>query len=433
MRQRLTYTLPDPGKFRLQLLYWASQYDHFCIYDSNPSTSSGQAPSSGSGQGWPYDLLAAVGAAKSYPLEAQALENLQAIHDKEKDWLFGFLSYDLKNQLEDLRSQNPDGLAFPVALFFQPKYILQLRGDELMIEGEGDVYQKITDNSRFPFSIFHFPLTISHRLPREEYLQQVQQIKNHIRKGDIYEMNFCQEFYAEGAVIDPLQAYLKLNEVSAPPFSAFCRFGDRYLISASPERYLKKEGRMLISQPIKGTRQRGLDETEDQRLKNELQTDEKERSENVMIVDLVRNDLSRVAKQGSVNVEELFGVYSFRQVHQLISTISCEMEEGKTFTDAIRASFPMGSMTGAPKVRAMQLIEEYESAKRGLYSGAVGYIDPSGDMDLSVVIRSILYNADTKYLSIMAGSAITDRSDPAREYDECLLKAKAMLSVFNNS
>lgn len=372
-----------------------------------------------------------MGAEKEYPLDVQALEKLQAIHDKEKDWLFGFLSYDLKNQLEDLQSQNPDGLGFPVALFFRPKYIFQLRDNELIIHGE-DVYGEIT-NHRPPAASTRERVIISHRLTREEYIQQVQQVKAHIHKGDIYEMNFCQEFYAEGAVIDPLQAYLKLNEVSEPPFSAFCRFGDRYLISASPERYLKKEGSTLISQPIKGTRQRGLDEIEDQRLKNELQTDEKERSENVMIVDLVRNDLSRVAKKGSVKVEELFGVYSFKQVHQLISTITCELEEGRTFTDAIRASFPMGSMTGAPKVRAMQLIEEYESTRRGLYSGAIGYVDPNGDIDLSVVIRSILYNAEAKYLSFMAGGAITDRSDPAREYNECLLKAKAMLSVFNNS
>jgi para-aminobenzoate synthetase component I len=270
------------------------------------------------------------------------------------------------------------------------------------------------------------------RISREHYLAQVEKIKKHIKLGDVYEMNFCQEFYAENAAIDPGDVYRELNAISATPFSAFCRLNDHYLLCASPERFLSKSGSRLVSQPIKGTARRGITPAEDEQLKKALAASEKERSENVMIVDLVRNDLSRIAKRGSVKVDELFGIHTFEQVHQMISTVSAEVKEDISFIDIIRATFPMGSMTGAPKVRAMQLIEEYESSKRGLYSGAVGYIDPSGDFDLNVVIRSILYNSASRYLSFTVGGAITDRSDAGQEYEECMIKAAAMLRVLKS-
>lgn len=195
---------------------------------------------------------------------------------------------------------------------------------------------------------------------------------------------------------------------------------------ASPERFLKKEKDLLVSQPIKGTAPRGRNAKEDMQLKKELFTDAKERSENVMIVDLVRNDLSHVAAKNSVKVTELFGIYSFSTVHQMISTVTARLGKDYHFTDALRYTFPMGSMTGAPKVRAMQLIEQYEDTRRGLYSGAVGYITPERDFDFNVVIRSILYNKQEQYLGFMAGSAITSGSIPEKEYQECLHKAQAM-------
>ena len=272
-------------------------------------------------------------------------------------------------------------------------------------------------------------IEIQSKISRTEYIHSVEKLKEHIRKGDIYEINFCQEFFAENASIDTTEIYKNLNAISGAPFAAFCKFDTHYLMCASPERFLQKRGNKLISQPIKGTIKRSENRETDDQLKNELLHNEKERSENVMIVDLVRNDLSRIAKKGSVNVDELYEIYSFKQVHQMISTVSCEIENTVSFTEILKSMFPMGSMTGAPKISAMKLIEQYESTKRGLYSGAVGYISPEGDFDFNVVIRSILYNSENKYLSFMVGSAITDKAQAEQEYEECLLKAKAMFQA----
>ena len=264
-----------------------------------------------------------------------------------------------------------------------------------------------------------------------EYVGIVEKLQRHISLGDVYEVNYCIEFFAKRLDISPVQLYRKLNEVSPSPFSAFVKYHDKSLICASPERYLKKEGSRLISQPIKGTSPRDADPEVDRANIEYLKSSEKERAENVMITDLVRNDLSKVAKQGRVKVEELCGVYSFRQVHQMISTISAEMDERYSWVDAIKATFPMGSMTGAPKVNAMKLIERYEVTKRGLYSGSVGYVTPEGNFDFNVVIRSILYNRKKGYLSFMVGSAITALANPESEYEECLVKASAIMEVLN--
>ena len=255
----------------------------------------------------------------------------------------------------------------------------------------------------------------------------------HIQRGDIYEVNYCIEFGVKNIEIDPLLLYQSLNQVTEAPFSVFYRSKGKYLLSGSPERYLKKEGNKLISQPIKGTIKRGVDKKEDETLKKQLLNDPKERAENVMIVDLVRNDLSRVASKGSVKVEELFGVYSFKTVHHLVSTISCSIDESVHPIDAIKATFPMGSMTGAPKISAMELIEKHEDFKRGLYSGAFGCFLPDGDFDFNVIIRSIMYNKKLKTLSFPVGGAITAGANGTQEYSECLLKAEGMKKAIQNS
>ena len=224
-----------------------------------------------------------------------------------------------------------------------------------------------------------------------------------------------------------------MNEISTPPFASFLKIDEQYLLSASPERYLKKEGNKIISQPIKGTAKRLISPIDDEKIASDLSRDEKERAENVMIVDLVRNDLSKTAKIGSVHVEELCKVYSFKQVHQMISTVVSEVEPTMHPVEIIRSTFPMGSMTGAPKVSAMKIIETLEETKRGLYSGAVGYFTPENDFDFNVVIRSILYDQEKKYISYSVGGAITAKSVPENEYEECLLKAKAMKHVLVNS
>lgn len=332
------------------------------------------------------------------------------------------ITYDVKNQFENLRSSNEDGLGFP---------------DRFGFDAEGEVFINSfevpdikTFEPWFEKSLKEPPeIHVQCKVGREAYVKNVREIQKHIHRGDIYEMNYCIEFFAENAVINPFGLFLRLYERTQAPFSAIMRFGDYYVISASPERFLKREGNVLISQPIKGTAPRSTDGKEDESLKSSLRNSLKDQTENVMIVDLVRNDLSRIAERGSVRVDELFGVYSFNTVHQMISTVSAVVSRGILLEDILRASFPMGSMTGAPKIKAMELIEAFEKTKRGVYSGAMGILEFNGDFDLSVVIRTILYNSKNRYLSFMAGSAITASSDPEKEYAECLLKARAMIEA----
>jgi len=274
--------------------------------------------------------------------------------------------------------------------------------------------------------------TIQQRISFEHYIEKANQFLEAIQRGQVYEANFCMEFFAENAQIKPLHVYQKLNQISKPPFAAFFKNNNNFILSASPERYLKKTANKLISQPIKGTSKRYENSILDEESKNYLAINPKERSENIMIVDLVRNDLSKTATKGSVQVEELCKVYSFKQVHQMISTIVSEVEHHLSPVSIIQSSFPMGSMTGAPKIAAMELIEQIEETKRGLYSGSIGYFTPSGDFDFNVVIRSILYNQSNKYLSFSVGSAITAEAIPENEYNECLLKAKAMFDVLQS-
>ncbi|GAB2771117.1 hypothetical protein GCM10010465_16410 [Actinomadura fibrosa] len=298
--------------------------------------------------------------------------------------------------------------------------------DDEMDEDLEAIFNPSEEDRKKPFLT---PVEIQSRIPKEKYLEKVTEMLGHIQRGDIYEANFCQEFFSENAVIDPLRVYEHLNAISRPPFAGFLKLSGKYLLSASPERYLQKKGSTLISQPIKGTAPRGVDPDDDQKRINDLQNDPKERSENVMIVDLVRNDLSKTAKKGSVKVEELCRVYSFEQVHQMISTVTSQLAEGIPVVEVLKTTFPMGSMTGAPKISAMQIIEELEETRRGLYSGAVGYFTPEDDFDFNVVIRSILYNEKEKYVSFSVGGAITSKSLPENEYLECLVKARALKQV----
>jgi len=358
---------------------------------------------------------------------------LQDFHQQTGDWLVGYLGYDLKNEIEKLRSSNEDRLDSPLACFYQPRHLIDFREGEMTVcslDDPNTVFEEIRRMQEPETEgILMSRLTsqrIQARVPRETYLERVAAIQQHILEGDVYELNYCMEFFAEEAVLAPVATYQRLNGLSPTPFSVFQRIGSHYLLCASPERFLKKEGNRLISQPIKGTIRRGENESEDQHLKHQLRNDEKELAENMMIVDLVRNDLARSARTGSVKVEEMFGIYTFRQVHQMISTVTAQLKDTLPFTDAIRQAFPMGSMTGAPKIRAMELIDQYEQSRRGLFSGAVGYITPEGDFDFNVVIRSILYNAANQYLSFHVGSAITYDSVPEKEYEECLLKAQAI-------
>ncbi len=417
--------IDNPEVFKNQLLDWSQQFREMVFLDSNNYH---QKQSS-------FDCVLAVDAFTSIKTDYHnAFEDLKQYQQQTRDWLFGYLSYDVKNDVEDLHSNNFDGLHFPDLFFFQPKKLFLLKGNQLEIrylqlcddEIESDLID-IENNCQL--SIINYQLSIQQRISKQSYIGKVNQMLEHIHRGDIYEANFCMEFYAENAIIEPVKIYQKLNAISKPPFAIFFKNNEQYLLCASPERYLRKEGNKVISQPIKGTAKRFSDLVLDENSKNELETNPKERSENIMIVDLVRNDLSHTAIKGSVEVEELCGIYTFEQVHQMISTVVSTVETTTSPIEILRTTFPMGSMTGAPKISAMKIIEELEETKRGLYSGAVGYFSPENDFDFNVVIRSILYNAMEKYISFSVGSAITSQSNSEQEYEECLLKAKAMFEV----
>lgn len=430
MRTSFKCIIKNSEVFKQSLLYWAQQFDDVVWLDSNNHHDNYTD----------YDAVLAVDAFTSLQTDdVDVFERLKDYQQTTKDWIFGYLTYDLKNSIEALESKNYDGLGFPDLYFFQPKKLVFIKGNEVefrylaMVDDEiEDDFSNITNyhyEERSDVAISHNTIKIKLRIHKDDYFEKVETMLAHIRRGDIYEANFCQEFYAENSVINPLEVYNRLNQISKPPFATFFKSFDNYLMSASPERYLKKTGNKIISQPIKGTAKRSEDKIEDQKLAKDLANDPKERSENIMIVDLVRNDLSHTATKGSVNVEELCKVYSFLQVHQMISTITSKASEGVHPVDIIKTTFPMGSMTGAPKISAMKIIEDLEETKRGLYSGAVGYFSPDGDFDFNVIIRSILYNETKKYISYSVGSAITAKSCPLKEYEECLVKAKAMRDV----
>lgn len=429
MRTSFSQIIDSPSAFKQQLLHWCQQFREVAVLDSN------QYPDNYSN----LDLLVAVDAFTSIKTDSHnAFEDLKAYQQTTKDWLFGYLSYDLKNDTEVLSSKNQDGLGFPDLYFFQPKKILILKSNKLemhylhLCADEFQADLKEIQYSMLTNEIQLEKIDIIQRIPKEDYIAKVGQMLEHIAKGDLYEANFCMEFYAENATLNPLQTFLKLNTLSQPPFAVFFKNHKHYLLSASPERYLKKSGEVIVSQPIKGTAARFTDTILDENSKNSLQKDPKERSENIMIVDLVRNDLSKTAQKGSVEVTELCKIYSFKQVHQMISTITSKMDPQFSAVDVLKTTFPMGSMTGAPKISAMQIIDKLEETQRGLYSGAFGYFTPEGDFDFNVVIRSILYNESKDYISFSVGSAITSLSDPQKEYEECMLKAKAMFTVLNS-
>lgn len=433
LRRKATFRVSNIPTFKDALLHWAQQFHEVAWLDGNAYTDKYSS----------FDAILAVDALTVLATDTDhAFDDLTSYERETKDWIFGYLSYDLKNDVEALASDNFDGLHFPDLYFFQPKKIICIQGNRVefnylnMVGDEMDSDFEII--SRQSFGTYSTADEAEHsvhiklRIFKDEYFDRVNKMLGHIYRGDIYEANFCQEFYAEDTLINPLSTYRKLNSISHPPFAAFLKINDKYLLSASPERYLKKEGNKIISQPIKGTAKRSLDIQEDQLLKITLEKDEKERAENIMIVDLVRNDLSKSAEKGSVKVEELCKVHSYPQVHQMISTVTATVPKAKNPVEIIKECFPMGSMTGAPKISAMKIIEALEASKRGLYSGAVGYFTPEGNFDFNVVIRSILYNASHKYVSFSVGSAITAKAVPEKEYEECLLKAKAMREVLEN-
>jgi para-aminobenzoate synthetase component 1 len=410
------------------MLNWANQFSIFCFLDNNGYKN----------QYSRFECLLGVNPVSFVEGEDEdVLNNIYNWHQQNKDWLLGHFSYDFKNALEPrLSSKHTNKIGFKPASFYCPDVVCYIKADAaaLIVESLNadpeEIWQQITGMSlepEMPLPKIRFKLNIS----KDKYLSTVGQLREHIAAGDCYEINFCSKGFAENQTIDPLSVFIRLNDVAPAPFAAFYRQSDQYLICASPERYLYKHESKLVSQPIKGTAKRSSDKGVDEANKAFLKSSKKEQAENVMIVDLVRNDLARSCEVKSVRVEELCGIYSFPQVHQMISTVSGTLAPGNPFTNAIKYSFPMGSMTGAPKIKVMEMIEQYEETARGLYSGCIGYIAPGSDFDFNVVIRSLLYNARDKYLSYQTGGAITFDSDPALEWEEMRLKALAMEKIFS--
>ena len=404
----------DPRLLENRLLACSSSRSFFALYTSRGYRHAEKH----------HELLFAWGAREI--LDARAIEQGKA----EDQWRFGFLGYELRTAFERLTQENPRLTQWPEAQLFVPEVVGTLSVDgELVVECFGmetakEVLEEVLDvesETQQGTTQLHFEPVES----REEYLAAIRSLQHHIQMGDIYEVNYCTGFQAAFSELDSASLFQNMVEATDAPFSAYLKMGAYELLCSSPERFLLKSGSRLVSQPIKGTNRRSF--TDNSKAQNDLLHSEKERAENVMIVDLVRNDLSRIAQKASVRVSELFGAYAFKNVNQLISTVEAEVRPDVSFWEILRATFPMGSMTGAPKISAMELAEAHEKSAREVYSGALGYIKPNGDFDFNVVIRSVAVNKEISVATLHVGGAITILSDPESEYEECLLKAESVI------
>ncbi len=401
------------------MLNWVTRFNIFSFLDNNHYAFEEPA----------FEWILAVGVKESIVLNnAVDFSELKSFHAENPGWLFGHINYP---------SKDSDSIGFPSSFFFVPDIIIKCKGNNISIDSSTvaaqEIFNEINHQSIQITNTLSSNLSIRSNYTQEEYIEIIHCLKKHIQRGDCYEINFCQGFFVENIQIDPVDLYQKLMELSPNPFAAFYKLDDKYCICASPERFLKKSGEVVISQPIKGTSKRDHSNIITDVLNKEyLLNSVKEKSENVMIVDLVRNDLSRICNEGSVFTKELFGVYSFPQVHQMISTIQGTVTEEVHWTEIIKACYPMGSMTGAPKVKVMELIEKYENGPRGLFSGSIGYVTPEGDFDFNVVIRSVFYNQSDETLSFKVGGGITFNSDPTMEYEECMIKASAIMQILSS-
>ena len=418
-RLNKVFTVDDIKVFKRKIIQISTHFENSIILNSNYSSTD-------------YDLIFAYGVHSFLSSNKNSLKKLDDYVSQCKDWLFGFFSYDLKNEIEPLKSQNLLCHDLPNLYFFQPQVIITIKKNTVDLKyvsgiKPDDELNKIL-NFKYSYKNRSVKDNLELRFKKSDYVKSINKIKEHIRIGDIYELNFCIDYHSNDIIIDPVKSYISLNSLTESPMSAFIKLKSFHLLSSSPERFIKKKNNRIKTQPIKGTIRRDKNINNDLKNINYLNNNSKELSENHMIVDLVRNDLSRIAKKGTVTVKELSTLYSFKNVHQLISTIEAEINNSTKISKILESTFPMGSMTGAPKIKSMELIEKFEKTQRGIYSGAVGYINPKKDFDFNVVIRSIIYDSQKNKLNINVGSAITFASDPDQEFNECKLKAEAMIS-----
>ena len=422
-----SFKIDNPELLKNKIFNWSKPFKTSVFLDSNKYER----------RNGDFDTISAVGEVSSIPYTTKnSFKKLDNFISETNDWIFGYLSYDLKNEIEDLVSNNKTDFNLPNLFFFQPEKIWIIKSQtaeahyiiENDIEKDWLLINSINQKKYFKKTK---KILFQPRINKVDYLKKVSKILNHINRGDIYEVNFCMEWLAMKSDINPEIAFSKLNKLTKTPMSGFLKNNNFYLMSSSPERFIKKKGSKVISQPIKGTAKRDSIMFKDLKIREQLKNDPKERSENIMIVDLVRNDLSKFSVPGSVKVTELCEVYPFKQVNQMISTVESKLSKNKKLIDILKSTFPMGSMTGAPKIEALKIIDDLEVSKREVYSGSLGYVDPNGNFDFNVVIRSILYDSKKRILSFQVGSAITSNSKPEKEFEECLLKASPMMSIFN--
>ncbi len=398
------------------MLNWVNQFSIFCFLDSCDFDEDKQQ----------FEWTLATKAKEEFTItDVSSFLQLDSFLKRQSAPVYGHLSYDLKNIMDNRGEEASDGFGF--GYFFVPTILLQYKNDILTIIAEEEnifsqINEYITDDRKSIVENALQPLQ-----SKEEYLAAIIKIKQHIQEGDCYELNYCMKYAGSVQQLNVVNTYLELTKISPVPFASLYKKEGLYCMCASPERYIKIEGDTIISQPIKGTAKRYAgDDLQDAMDKLALYESIKDRTENVMTVDLVRNDLSRICEAGSVQVKELFGIYSFATVHQMISTIEGKLKKNTSVVEIIQATFPMGSMTGAPKKKVMELIDDNETNDRGLFSGSIGYISPDGNADFNVVIRSIFYNEETKKIWSYAGGAITHKSEPEAEWEECNLKVAAV-------
>ncbi len=425
-RNKISFDLQAHDNFKTKMLNWANRFSIFCLLENTSEPTGTDA----------FTWVAAVDATAAVTLSRHGyLQQLQQFLNEHTGWKFAHFGYELKDEIHGQASKIPTNNSLADGFVFVPRHLVTCINSIVCIESDTDVelLLKQINLAEIADTTLDASVKLTEQVNREHYIDSIEAIQQNIQAGECYELNYCvqQTGYAEN--VNPLTVYEKLSKQSPVPFAALYKNNQHYCICASPERFIKISGRTIMSQPIKGTAGRFLDDaTEDERIKNVLAASKKDKAENVMVVDLVRNDLSRVCEIGSVQVPELFGIYSFATVHQMISTIKGTLKQDISFTDILKATFPMGSMTGAPKHRVMQLIQKFEAGNRGLFSGSLGYIQPNGDADFNVVIRSIFYDSITKKVNAFAGGGITAQSQALAEWEECALKMQSMRTVLGS-
>lgn len=371
-----------------------------------------------------YEILAGIGL--QYFLPEPSDLALEALPVPGK-WTFGYIEY-------------PDTIAASSSktCFFVPQIVAYVLKDENVLHVlnngvEESVFQdwlvKLEQVVTVPEAVNIPDFSFNAVTQQADYIRQVNTIKDDILHGRYYEMNYCIEFRAPLASRPFLPYMLRLNERTSAPFAAYARMKQMSILCSSPERFFLKEGAHLLSQPIKGTNKL-LSGADNLKQLEALKNSEKERAENVMIVDLVRNDLAHVCEAGTIQVDELFGTYPFKTLNHMISSVRGKLKAHTSLKAILEALFPMGSMTGAPKLEVMKHIDAYEDHQRGIYSGCLGYVSPDGDADFNVLIRTLVYCHDTATISYKVGSAITFDSEAEHEYEECLLKGHRLEDIF---